>query len=151
MNSAAIASATLFFAVSAIPVAGAGAQTPVDQPGTNDESPAIPVTIDNFVRAATDIEFTKYVSSAGGVNQFFHFRQPTPVDKQSTIRMNRDTLYSAAVVDISEGAKVTLPDAGERYMTAMVINQDHYINRVFSGGGTFTLDMDTFDTPYVIV
>ena len=66
--------------------------------------------------------------------------------------MNRDTLYSTAVVDITKGATLTLPDAGERYMSAMVYNQDHYIlNKVFHGGGTYTLDMETFDTPYVIV
>lgn len=127
------------------------AQTAADNPSAIADSRKIPVTIDNFVRAATDLEFGKYVALAGGVNSFFHFRAPTPVDRQSTIRMNRDTLYSAMVVDISEGATLTLPDVGERYMTAMVINQDHYINKVFSGGGTYALDMETFDTPYVIV
>jgi hypothetical protein len=121
------------------------------QTGADSSDAKIPVTVDNFVRAATDIEFDKDVSLAGGVNRFYHFRQPTPVDNQPTIRMNRDTLYSAAVVDISEGATLTLPDVGDRYMTAMVINQDHYINRVFSGGGTYSLEMETFDTPYVIV
>ncbi len=115
------------------------------------ESREIPVTIDNFVRAATDLEFGKYVALAGGVNRFFHFREPTPIDNQPTIRMNRDTLYSAIVIDISEGATLTLPDTGDRYMTAMVVNQDHYINEVFFGGGTYTLDMKKFDTPYVIV
>jgi len=115
------------------------------------ENRGIPITIDNFVRAATNRELGKYVSLAGGVNQFFHFREPAPIDNQPTIRMNRDTLYSTAVVDISEGATLTLPDAGDRYMTAMVVNQDHYINGVFSGGGSYTLDVETFDTPYVIV
>jgi hypothetical protein len=115
------------------------------------ESREIPVNIDNFVRAATNIEFGKYAALAGGVNRFFHFREPTPIENQPTIRMNRDTLYSAMVVDISEGATLTLPDVGKRYMTAMVINQDHYINDVFFGGGTYKLDMDTFDTPYVLV
>jgi hypothetical protein len=111
----------------------------------------IPITLDNFVRVATDIEFDKYVSLAGGVNRFFHFREPVTVDNQPTIRMNRDTLYSAAVIDISEGATLTLPDMGDRYMSAMVVNQDHYINEVFHGGGDHPLDMATFDTPYVIV
>lgn len=115
------------------------------------ETQQVPVTIDNFVRAATDIELDKYVALAGGVNNFFHFRKPIPIDQQATIRMNRDTLYSTAVVDISKGATLTLPDVGDRYMTAMVVNQDHYINEVFYGGGTYTLDMETFDTPYVIV
>ena len=111
----------------------------------------IPVTVDNFTRAATDIELDKYVTLAGGVNRFFHFREPTPVEDQPTIQMNRDTLYSTVVVDISEGATLILPDVGDRYMSAMIVNQDHYINEVFHGGGTYMLDMETFDTPYVIV
>ncbi len=115
------------------------------------EAREIPVTVDNFTRAATDIELDKYVTLAGGVNRFFHFREPTPVKDQPTIQMNRDTLYSTVVVDISEGAKLILPEVGDRYMSAMVVNQDHYINEVFHGGGTYTLDVDTFDTPYVIV
>ncbi|MDF2235756.1 DUF1254 domain-containing protein [Albimonas sp. CAU 1670] len=111
----------------------------------------IPVTLDNFVRAATDIEFDKYVALAGGVNRFFHFRELTPVEAQTTVSMNRDTLYSAAIVDISQGATLTLPDVGGRYMSAMIVNQDHYLNEVFHGGGSYTLDVETFDTPYVAV
>lgn len=115
------------------------------------EAREIPVMIENFTRAATDIELAKYVSLAGGVNSFFHFRDPGDVDSQPTIRMNFDTLYSTAVVDISQGATLTLPEVGDRYMSAMIVNQDHYINDVFHGGGTYTLDTATFDTPYVIV
>lgn len=115
------------------------------------EAREIPVMIGNFARAATDIELAKYVSLAGGVNRFFHFREPGDVDNQPTIRMNFDTLYSTAVVDISKGATLTLPEVGERYMSAMIVNQDHYINDVFHGGGSYTLDTATFDTPYVIV
>jgi hypothetical protein len=111
----------------------------------------IPVTIDNFNRAATDVELAKYVALAGGLNRFYHFREPTPVDNQPTVSMNRDTLYSTAIVDISAGATLTLPEVGDRYMSAMIVNQDHYINEVFHGGGTYTLDMETFDTPYVAV
>lgn len=111
----------------------------------------VPVTVDNFVRAATEIEYGKYLDITGGVNRWFHAAQPTPIDNQPTIRMNRDTLYSGAVVDISEDATLTMPDPGERYMSVMVVNQDHYINEVFHGGGAFTLDTETFGTPYVIL
>ncbi|HEY6665710.1 MAG TPA: DUF1254 domain-containing protein [Propionibacteriaceae bacterium] len=44
-----------------------------------------------------------------------HAAGPSPV-----IRMNRDTLYSTAVVDISAAATLTLPDNGGRYMSAMI-------------------------------
>ena len=115
------------------------------------DSNTVPVTIDNFVRAATDVEFEKYLSLGGAVNRFFHFLTPTPIEQQPTVRMNRDTLYSSALVDISEGAALVLPDVGDRYMTAMIVNQDHYVEQVITGGGTFELDMETFGTPYVIV
>ena len=115
------------------------------------EGAEIPVNVDNFVRAATDIEIGKYLALSGGVNALFHVREPTRIDQQPTVRMNRDTLYSMAVIDISEGATLTLPDTGERYISAHVVNQDHYMNRIFRGGGDHILDMETFDTPYVVV
>ena len=129
----------------------ASAQQADENMGNQLEAGEIPVTIDNFARAATDIEFDKYVKLAGGINRFYHFREPTPIDNQPTIRMNRDTLYSTVVIDISEGATLTLPETGERYLSAMVVNQDHYINEVFHGGGSYQLDMERFDTPYVTV
>jgi len=81
----------------------------------------------------------------------FHYRTPTPVDQQTVIRMNRDTLYSAAVVDISAGARVTIPDAGRRYLSVMIVNQDHYINAVFHEPGEHELTTERFGTPYVLV
>ena len=109
------------------------------------------VGIDNFVRAETDRMFTAFVARAGGVNVFEHNRVPTPIDEQPVIRMNRDTLYSIAVVDISAGATVSIPDGGDRYVSVMVVNQDHYINRVLHEPGVHELTVDEFDTPWVAV
>src|SRR5262245_51350689 len=66
----------------------------------------MPVQVDlgNFVRAETDRMFTDLSTRAGGINRWYHIRVPTPLDRQTVVRMNRDTLYSAAIVDISEGA-----------------------------------------------
>ena len=36
---------------------------------------------------------------------------------------------------------------GDRYLTVMVVNQDHYINRVFAEPGEYELTTDEFDTP----
>ena len=76
-----------------------------------------PVNVDNFVRAETARYFDGILELGVGVNQWVHFREPSPVENHTVIRMNRDTLYSSAIVDISEGATVTLPDAGRRDMT----------------------------------
>ena len=138
-------------AVSAALIGSAGAGYSIDNPGAIADRREVTVNIDNFVRASTDLEIGKTLALTGGVNKFFHFREPTPINNQPVVRMNRDTLYSSAVVDISEGATLTLPDAGDRYMSAMIVNQDHYINELFASGGTYKLDVETFDTPYVIV
>ena len=105
--------------------------------------------VDNFNKVQTDFEFSGIVKLTGGINKIHNNRAPTPIDKQNVIRMNRDTLYSLGVIDVSKGATVTLPDAGKRYMSLMVINNDGYVNEVFYGGGVYKLTMEKFDTPYV--
>ena len=88
---------------------------------------------------------------AGGVNAFSHNRESAAVEKQTVIRMNRDTLYSFAVVDISAGATLTVPDSGERYLSVMIVNEDHYINRVFHDAGRYDLTADDLGSPYVVI
>ncbi|MET4158153.1 DUF1214 domain-containing protein [Agromyces sp. PvR057] len=112
---------------------------------------AIAVTVENFPRAETDRMFASLAERAGGANRWHHDREPGSIDDQRVIRQNRDTLYSLAVVDIRDGATLTLPDAGDRYMSVMVVNEDHYINRVFHSGGTYELTTSEFDTPWVLV
>jgi hypothetical protein len=107
------------------------------------------VSVENFVRAETDRMFSVLVADAGGVNHFKHNRLPTPLDNQPVIRMNRDTLYSFGVVDISAGATITVPESGDRYVSVMVVNRDHYVNHIFHDPGTYALATDDFDTEYV--
>jgi len=107
------------------------------------------VNVDNFVEAETARMFDNIVALAGGVNRWYHYREPTPLDRQPVIRMNRDTLYSGAIVDIRQGAELILPDSGDRYMTVMVVNERHYNNLVLSGAGTYQLELDEHGTPFV--
>ena len=109
------------------------------------------VNADNFALAETHRMMAGLQRDAGGVNQFSHNRKPAAIDKQTVIRMNRDTLYSFAVVDISAGATLTVPGAGDRYLSVMIVNEDHYINRVFHDTGTYDLTVEEFGSPYVVV
>ena len=111
------------------------------------------VNVDNFVRAETAFQFDRALSlvEGGQVNKFVHLREPTPLDKQNVIRMNRDTYYSAAIVDISEGATLSIPETNGRYVSVMVVNEDHYINEIYHKAGTYKLSMKEFGTPYVMV
>jgi hypothetical protein len=109
----------------------------------------IDVNVDNYVDAETAFQFDRVAFMAGGVNTWVHNRQPTPIDQQNVIRMNRDTLYSFAIVDISAGATLTVPDAGSRYLTVMAVNEDCYINRIIHDAGDYPLAVEELDTPFV--
>ena len=112
---------------------------------------AVRVNVDNFARAESDRMFAAVLRDSGGVNRGTHNRVPTPIDHQPVIRQNRDTLYSGSVVDISGGATVIIPDAGDRYVSVMPVNEHHYLNDVFYEPGQHELTLDTFDTQYVLL
>jgi hypothetical protein len=100
-------------------------------------SQPVPVTPDNFVRTETDMYFARFAKNASG--KFYHVRD-LPLGEDTGVRPNRDTLYSMAVFDLDAGpVTITLPDAGKRFMTMMVVDQDHYVPMVVSGKGTSTL------------
>ena len=93
---------------------------------------SVPVTVDNFARAESDLYMGNGVKDAGGVGKLHHVREPAPIDHQTVIRMNRDTLYSSMVFDLDAGpVTITMPDAGKRFMSLQVINEDHYAPNVF--------------------
>ncbi|MFE3189404.1 DUF1254 domain-containing protein [Nocardia sp. NPDC059240] len=109
----------------------------------------ITVTADNFVRAETDREFAAVVQK-GGFGAFEHNRGFLPIDGQTVIRTNRDTLYSGAIVDLDAGpVTVTLPDAGKRFMSMQVISEDEYTPEVVYTSGAHTFDRAKIGTRYV--
>ena len=86
----------------------------------------------------------------GSFGKFTHRREPAAVDNQTVIRLNRDTLYSAAVFDLDAGpVTITLPEAGKRFMSLQVISEDHHTPGVFYGSGSYTIDKQKVGTRYV--
>jgi hypothetical protein len=61
--------------------------------------------------------------------------------------MNRDTLYSTVVLDLSEPATIVMPDTGGRYQSLHVINQDHY-SFAETSPGRYELTQDEVGTRY---
>src|SRR5215813_9197322 len=109
----------------------------------------IPVTPDNFVRAETDMYLGIFLKR-GALGQLYHYRDFPPLD-DPVVRPNRDTLYSSGVFDLEAGpVTITLPDAGTRFMTMEVINEDHYVvGDVQYRAGTYTYDKQQVGTRYV--
>lgn len=108
------------------------------------------VTIDNFARAQTDVTMSGYVKE-GALGKFVHQREPVAIDKQAVIRMNRDTIYSFAVLDLTDSASITKPDPEGRYQSMMVLDQDQYVVSIEYGKGDFSLTSDQVGTRYGIV
>jgi hypothetical protein len=109
------------------------------------------VTPDNFIRAESDIYMAGQLKD-DAFGKFKHTREVAPVDKQLIVRLNRDTIYSSAVFDLDAGpVTITLPDPGSRFLSALVINEDHFNPAVYYGAGTHTLRKEDVGTRYAMV
>ena len=129
-------------ALASAAVSAAQAQSPSDK--------GMPVTLDNFPRAESDA-YIGTLLKEGDLGKFKHNREPASIDNQTVIRLNRDTLYSFGVFDLDAGpVTVTMPDAGKRFMSLQIINEDHYVPAVYYGAGTHTLTKENVGTRYVV-
>lgn len=130
-------------ALAVVTIGEARAQAPSANP--------IPVTVDNFIRAESDTYLGNFAKEAGGVGKLLHRREPASIDNQTVIRLNRDTLYSSAVFDFDAGpVTITLPDAGNRFMSLMSVSQDHFATTVY-GKGAHRITRDNIGTRYGLV
>lgn len=108
---------------------------------------AIPVNVLNFSRAETDLMFSR-LSAGVGLGAWNHTRELDSLGEQPVIRQNRDTLYSFAVVDVRNDVTVTLPEAGDRYVSIWVVNQDHYGPLIMRDPGRHVLTHELVGTDY---
>ncbi|HEX7879010.1 MAG TPA: DUF1254 domain-containing protein, partial [Candidatus Eisenbacteria bacterium] len=107
------------------------------------------VTVDNFRRAESDTYFARFAKD-GGFGKLSHERELAAIDRQTVIRLNRDTLYSFGVFDLDASpVTVILPDAGKRFLAVQVISQDHYATDVFYAPVTTKLTRESIGTRYV--
>lgn len=138
--------ATMIAAVAAINAA------PAQSPSKPQIGGLVPVTVDNFIRAESDLYLGAVAVKEGGFGRFEHHRELSPIDAQTVVRMNRDTLYSAAVFDLDAGpVTVTLPDADKRFMSMQLISQDEYSQPAAYGAGKHTITRQQIGTRYVLV
>src|SRR4051794_35126852 len=107
------------------------------------------VTMDNFTRAESDNYFAKFVSE-GAFGRFNHERELADVQHQTVVRLNRDTLYSFGVFDLDAGpVTVELPDTNGRFMSLLLISEDHYNPATFYDAGAHTITRELVGTRYV--
>ncbi len=120
-----------------------GCSTTADDKSIDNNTDTIPVTLKNYKVAESDLAFGNVIK-LGPANTLIHFPvKPFDLSNQTVVRMNQDTIYSGAVIDVSKGATITLPEADGRYQSVMIVQNDHYVNDVFIGAGTYQIKSDT--------
>ena len=134
---------------------GGTVMAPADESLTTVETPrcdhCVLVTPQNFARAESDLYLARIVKD-GALGKIMSNRTPTPIDKQKIVRMNRDTLYSSGVFDLDAGpVTITMPDAGKRFMSLQVIDEDEYTPMVVYGKGTYSITRGKVGTRYAAV
>jgi hypothetical protein len=112
---------------------------------------ALLVSTDNFTRAESDLFFSR-IAADGAFGRFNHHRELAPLDNQLIVRLNRDTLYSAAVFDLDAApVTISLPDPGGRFMSMQIITEDQYVPAVVYGAGSHTFSREDVLTRYMLV
>ena len=118
---------------------------------TSAENSGILVTQDNFAAAYSNMRMAAIAKSAGGVNKFQLMARPSSDPaKQFVVRMNRDTPYSGAVIDISEGdAYITVPET-KRYASLQIVDENQETQPMIYGPGRHKISGKT-DYVFVIL
>ena len=105
----------------------------------------------NFPQAYTNMRLGALLTKTGGINKFLEMPVPSSDPaKQFVVRMNRDTFYSVAVVDMSSGsAYITIPETDE-YVTIQVVDENHETQPMIYGSGKHKITAKT-DFTFVVV
>ncbi len=147
MKTKKITSPMVLALIATVLFAGASAQTAPSPEATTQH---MPVNALNFVRAETDSYMALFVSQ-GYFAKFNHIRVPTPIAQQDVIRMNRDTLYSGAVFDLTTPVTINMPENEGRFQSMLIINQDHYVVGIEHEGGDYSFTETEAGTRYIVV
>jgi hypothetical protein len=86
-----------------------------------------------------------------GLNQFYHFKGLTTAADHWVVSPNNDTIYSIAVVNVSRGFTLKLPEVGKRFISTQIVTENHMTPFYVYGGGVRTFQAKDFDTEFVAV
>jgi hypothetical protein len=88
----------------------------------------------------TDFNIKRSLAKAG-INEWAYQNDVSNVKTQQVIRENQDVIYSSAVVDVRDGATLSIP-VSKTYHIIEVIDQQNYIVDVVYPGNSLTITPD---------
>ena len=116
-----------------------------------------PVTDENYALAETQIIIEGYVkkvaaaTNTNGVGVFMHNKKGADPKDRTIMRINFDTLYSFAVVDLKKDLTLTMPATHGRYQTAWIISEEHYNPGAFDTPGAHKITQEWVGTRYAVI
>ena len=99
------------------------------------------VTDENYSLAETDGVIEGYVkkiataTNTNGVGVLMHYRKGADPKDRTIMRINFDTFYSWAIIDLTEDATLTMPETNGRYQSAWIVSEDGYYHGAFTVSG----------------
>jgi hypothetical protein len=138
---------------------GGGTDTPVEpeQTASVSEVQTTVVTDENYALAESEVIFSDYAkriataTNSNGVGVFLHLRTGADPKDRTVMRINFDTVYSTAIVDLTEDAVLTMPETNGRYQSAWIITDEHYNPMAFVEPGTYTLTQENVGRRYAVI
>lgn len=112
---------------------------------------SVPVTLTQFPRAETHHMMKLAIDNFDCLGKWSHMPGFAPIDKQNVVRMNRDTLYSSLVLDLTNSATIIKPDIGSRYQSILVLNEEHFAKLIIYKPGKYELTQEKMGSRYVAV
>lgn len=115
------------------------------------------LTDENYALAESQTIFKtrmqRIVEATGtnGTGIFMHEREISSPNDKSVMRLNFDTRYSYAIVDLKEPATLVMPETNGRYQSAWIITEEHYNPLGINKPGTYTLTQEAMGSQYIVI
>jgi len=107
------------------------------------------MTPEEFIRSES-LHFMKGMATREGVNEFYHFTSLAKAADKWVVSPNNDVIYSMGIVDASKGFTLTLPETGERFITAQIVTEEHMSHQLV-GGGVYKFTGEEFNGTHVAI
>lgn len=118
---------------------------------TSATSGLAPVNLEQFPTIETRHMMKVSVDGLDCLGKWSHMRDFWPIDKQNVVHMNRDTLYSSRMLDLSEPATIIKPVTQGRYQSILAVNEAHFAKLKVYESGEYELTQKKMGSRYMAV
>ncbi len=122
---------------------------PIDSSGWAVNPVKYGMTAEVFIRSES-LNFMKGMAARKGINHFYYFTSLAKTEDKWVVSPNNDVIYSMGIVDASKGFTLTLPETGERFITAQIVSEEHMSHQLV-GGGVYKFTGKEFNGDHVAI